>query len=114
MAINNAKHIIGEIDGIRCTIIETGSSLERAAFLTDLMGFNNLETKEMQEPIVNQGDEPKYTIGVTDLYFNPVFAIYEKQLKTREGSVVSRGYWLQECIECGPFYWERREGALKS
>lgn len=114
MAINNAKHIIGEIDGIRCTIIETGASLERAAFLTDLLGFNNLEIREVQEPAVVQGEEPKYTIGVTDLYFNPVFAIYERQLKTREGSIVSRGYWLQECIECGPFYWERREGALQS
>ena len=114
MAINNAKHIIGEIDGIRCTIVETGASLERAAFLTDLLGFNDLEIKEIQEPAVIQGEEPKYTIGVTDLYFNPVFAIYERQLKTREGSIVSRGYWLQECIECGPFYWERRKGSVKS
>ena len=114
MAINNAKHIIGEIDGIRCTIVENGASLERAAFLTDLLGFNNLEIKEMQEPAAIPGEEPKYTIGVTDLYFNPVFAIYEKQLKTREGSIASPGYWLQECIECAPFYWERREGALKS
>jgi hypothetical protein len=114
MAINNAKHIIGEIDGIRCTIIETGASLERAAFLSDLLSFNNLEIKEIQEPAVNQGEEPTYTIGVTDLYFNPVFAIYERQLKTREGSIVSRGYWLQECIECVPFYWERRKGALIS
>ncbi len=114
MAINNAKHIIGEIDGIRCTIVETGTTLERVAFLTDLLGFNNLEIKEMQEPAVVSGEEPKYTVGVTDLYFNPVFAIYEKQLKTREGYIVSRGYWLQECVECPPFYWERRKGALQS
>ena len=86
MAINNAKHIVGEIDGVRCTIIESGISLERAAFLRDLLEFNNLEVKEIEEPSETPGEEPKYTIGVTDLLFNPVFAIYERQLKTREGS----------------------------
>lgn len=111
MAINNAKHIIGEIDGIRCTIVETGSPLERIAFLSDLLGFNNLEVKELQEPSVVPGEEAKYTIGVTDLIFNPVFAIYEKQLKTREGGFVTPGYWNQECIECDPRYWLRRKRA---
>jgi hypothetical protein len=46
MAINNAKHIIGEIDGIRCTIVESGTILERAAFLRQLLEFNKFETKE--------------------------------------------------------------------
>lgn len=49
MAIINAKHIIGEIDGIRCTIIETGATLERSAFLSDLLSYNNLDVKEMKE-----------------------------------------------------------------
>ena len=84
MAINNAKHIIGEIDGIRCTIVETGATLERAAFLSDLLSFNNLEVKEMKEVSEVPGEEAKYTIGVTDLIFNPVFAIYERQLKTEK------------------------------
>ena len=113
MAINNAKHIIGEIDGIRCTIIETGTTLERSAFLSDLLSFNNLEVKEMKEPS-EPGEEPKYTIGVTELIFNPVFAIYERQLKTREGSFVTPGYWNQECIECDPRYWMRRKSATKN
>ena len=75
MAINNAKHIVGEIDGIRCTIIQTGATLDRVAFLSDLLGYNNLEVKEMLEVSDTPGQEPKYTIGVTDLVFNPVFAI---------------------------------------
>ncbi len=50
MAINNAKHIVAEIDGVRCTIVESGASLERVAFLSDLLSFNNLEVKDMQEP----------------------------------------------------------------
>ncbi len=114
MAINNAKHIVSEIDGIRCTIVETGATLERVAFLSDLLSFNNLEVKELSEPAEVPGEEQKYTLGVTDLMFNPVFAIYEKQLKTREGSIVTPGYWKQECIECDPRYWMRRKNPKKS
>ena len=114
MAIHNAKHIVSEIDGIRCTIVESGITLDRVAFLSDLLKFNNLEVKEMQEVSEIQGEEPKYTIGVTDLVFNPVFAVYEKQLKTREGTYVTPGYWKQECIECDPRYWIRRKGAKKT
>ena len=113
MAINNAKHIIGEIDGIRCTIVETGATLERIAFLSDLLSLNNLEVKEMPEVTEVTDEERKYTIGVTDLIFNPVFAIYERQLKTREGSFVTPGYWKQECTECDPRYWMRRKSAAK-
>jgi hypothetical protein len=111
MAINNAKHIVSEIGGIRCTIVETGASLERAAFLSELLGFNNLEVKEMQEDSDTADEIPKFTIGVTDLTFNPVFAIYENQLHTMEGKSVSPGYWKQECTECDPRYWVRRKGA---
>lgn len=114
MAINNAKHIVSEINGIRCTIVETGASLERVAFLSDLLGFNNLEVKEIQEPSEVPGVELKYTIGVTNLVFNPVFAIYERQLKTREGTFVTPGYWKQECTECDPRYWTRRTGAKRT
>jgi hypothetical protein len=114
MAINNAKHIVSEINSVRCTIIETGATLERVAFLNDLLSFNNLEVKEIQEISEIQGEEPKYTIGVTDLVFNPVFAIYERQLKTREGTYVTPGYWKQECTECDPRYWVRRKGARKT
>jgi hypothetical protein len=114
MALTNAKHIIGEIDGIRCTIIETGASLERVAFLTDLLRFNNLEVKDLKEPSDVTGQEDKYTIGVTDLIFNPVFAVYEKQLKIREGGFITPGYWKQECTECDPRYWMRRKTTGKN
>jgi len=114
MAINNAKHIIGEIDGVRCTIVETGASLERVAFLSDLLGFNNREVKEMKEVTDVPGEEPKFTVGVTDIVFNPVFAIYERQLKNKEETFVTPGYWKQECTKCDPRYWIRRKGAGKT
>jgi hypothetical protein len=93
MSINNAKHIVGEIDGVRCTIVELGITLDRLAFLTDLLQFNNYEVKQMTLPAEKEGEEPKYTIGVTDLVFNPVFAIYERSLKTPEGKFVTPAYW---------------------
>ena len=93
MSINNAKHIVSEIDGVRCTIVESGISLDRLAFLTELLQFNNYEVKEMIIPAETEGEEPKYTIGVTDLVFNPVFAIYERLLKNREGKWVTPEYW---------------------
>ena len=113
MALNNAKHIVSEINGIRCTIVETGATLERVAFLKDLLTINNLEVIELKEPAPETGGDDKYTIGVTDLLFNPVFAVYEKQLKTPEGAPITPGYWNQECTECDPRYWIRRKGARK-
>jgi hypothetical protein len=114
MALNNAKHIIGEIDGIRCTIVETGATLERVAFLSELLTFNNYEVKELKETSDKPDAEEKFTIGVTDLVFNPVFAVYERQLKTLEGGIVTPGYWKQECTECDPRYWMRRKSARKT
>jgi hypothetical protein len=111
MPLNNAKHIVSEIDGVRCTIIETGITLDRAAFLRQLLEFNNFEVKEMQVPSAVQGEETKYTIGVTDLIFNPVFAVYECLLKTPEGNYVTPGYWKQECTDCDTMYWMRRKSA---
>lgn len=113
MALNNAKHIVSEIDGVRCSIVETGASMERVAFLTDLLTNNNYEVRELKEPSENPDEEPKFTIGVTDLLFNPVFAVYERQLKTRDGMVVTPGYWKEECMDCDPRYWTLRKGAKK-
>jgi hypothetical protein len=114
MAIDNAKHIVSEINGVRCTIVESGATLERVAFLSDLLGYNNLEVKDIQEVSEIPEIEPKYTIGVTNLVFNPVFAVYEKQLKTKEGSFVTPGYWKQECNDCDPRYWVKRKGARRT
>jgi hypothetical protein len=108
MAISNVKHIIGEIDGIRCTIVEAGATLERAAFMRQLLEFNNFEVREMLVASEVPDFESTYTIGVTDLVFNPVFAIYECLLKIPEGGYVTPGYWKQECTECKPEYWMRR------
>jgi hypothetical protein len=105
MTINNAKHIIAEIDGIRCTIVETGISATRLKFLKDLLEFNNLEVKVKEESSEQPVDSPKFTIGVADLIYNPVFAIYERQIKTRDGFFVTPAIWKQETTVYDPKYW---------
>jgi hypothetical protein len=109
MAINNAKHIVSEIDGVRCTIVESSVPLERVAFLKELLEFNNYDVRKQVIHPESEGGETLYTVGVTDLVFNPVFAIYERLLKTLEGEHVTPGYWNQKCINCDPMYWMRRK-----
>lgn len=108
MAITNAKHNVAELNGVRCTVVESGISVERAAFLRRLLEYNNFEIQEVALPVENENEETKYTIGVTDLLFNPVFSIYECLLGAPEGGYVTPGYWNQECIDCDPRYWMRR------
>lgn len=109
MSISNARHLIGEINGTRCTIVESGITLERAAFLRQLLEYNNFDVRELKVEASAEGQEESYTIGVTDLVFNPAFAVYDRSLKTPEGKYVTPGYWNQECIECDPSYWMRRK-----
>jgi len=113
MSLTNAKHIISEIDGVRCSVVETGITIDRAAFLRDLLEFNKLEVKELSELLVTPEAEQKYTVAVTDILFNPVFAVYECLLKNREGKYVTPGYWRQECTDCDNRYWLRRKSAKK-
>jgi hypothetical protein len=108
MAINKGKHIVNEIDGVRCTIIESGIKEDRVKFLKELLEFNNYEVKVAKEE--NKGDDvPTFTIGVTDIIFNPVIAIYEGSLKTPTGERVSPAYWNQWTTVCNSQYWKQRK-----
>jgi hypothetical protein len=51
-----------------------------------------------------------FTVGVTDVMFNPVNAIFGKLLKTRDGHVVTLAYWQQKAKESHdeiPYFDER-------
>lgn len=39
---------------------------------------------------------PTFTLGVTDVTFNPTNAIFGRLLKTKKGKVVSLAYWQQK------------------
>lgn len=98
-----SKHIVEEINGIRCTVIEKGISKERVAFLKDLLEFNKLEVVVAES--AEEGAPSSFTLGVTDVVFNPTIAVYEMSLKTRDGKSVSPAYWEQYTTEIVDEYW---------
>jgi hypothetical protein len=100
-----AKHIVEEVKGIRCSIIEKGASADRVDFLTNLLEFNKYEVKIADEPVA-EGAPALFTIGITDLVFNPVIAVYELSLKTPDGKKVNPAYWNQDTTESVDEYWE--------
>ena len=99
-ALNKGKHIIEEIDGIRCTIVEKGMDKNRMLFLKELLEFNQYEVKTITDK------EANYTMGVTDIIFNPTIAVFEKTLQTKEGKTVTPSFWNQHSKQPEKFYWE--------
>lgn len=101
-----AKHIVEELNGIRCTIVEKGASSDRIQFLKNLLEFNGFQVELIEEAQINPEDPKLYTIGVTDIVFNPVIAVYERSLKTPSGQRVSPAYWEQCSSNSRDEYWE--------
>ena len=107
MPLNKGKHIVKEIGGVRCSVVEENVPSARAEFLKKLLEHNGFEVK------IDPVDEEKsaFVVGVTDMLFNPVIYVYELRLKTPDDKIVTPAYWLQlasEGIEKGEpdFYWE--------
>jgi hypothetical protein len=110
MAINQ-NHTFEELDGVKCAIVEKCVTPERSWFLKELLAFNGYSVvmvpspaaKTMPKPTVPSGEEKveelsapeTFTIGVTDVTFNPVHAVYGRQLHTPDGRVVTLAYWQQ-------------------
>ena len=106
MALNKGKHNIAEIEGIRCTVIETGAGKERAEFLTNLLGFNGYDVKVEKEK-AKDGTEPgTFVIGITDILFNPMIVVYEKKLIRKDGLTVTPSYWNQFVDQDTLPYWQ--------
>jgi hypothetical protein len=101
----HVKHITGDIDGVRCSIVESGITKERCLFLTDLLKHNGLEVKTQQDPPAEGKADVTFTIGVTDIIFNAVYSIYEMQFKRPDGKVVTPAYWRQESGDTTGWYW---------
>jgi len=105
MSLNKGKHNVGDVDGVRCTIVETGISQKRAAFLKDLLEYNKFEVKIQEDVTDPPAADKTYTLGVTDIVFNPVIAVYEKSLLTRENKKVTPAYWNQSDEPANIPYW---------
>jgi hypothetical protein len=111
MAINK-NHEFEELDGIKSAIVERNASAERVAFLKDLLEGNRYKVVVVPtpvkpappaapaadgQPVIAPPLPPEtFTIGVTDLTFNPINAIFGRILKTRDGHIVTQAYWQQK------------------
>lgn len=121
MAINK-NHEFEDLDGVKCAIVEKNASQERVDFLKDLLEFNNYTVIVVSSPPPKAAPAPKpapvaegetapppaveppppppapttFTIGVTDVRFNPTNAIFGRMLKTRERNIVTLAYWEEK------------------
>jgi hypothetical protein len=113
MAINK-NHEFEELDGVKCAIVEKNASRSRIDFLKPLLEFNKYTVVVVASPppklttaatvpaIELEGEKekvevpPSFTIGVTDLMFNPTNAIFGRLLRTPDGKVVTLAYWNQK------------------
>jgi len=91
MPLNKGKHLVEEIDGVRCTVVEKGITPERAQFLKNLLEMNGYEVKTSVDT-----DPATIKLGVTDLIFNPIIDVYERRLISPSGKKVTPAYWLQQ------------------
>ncbi len=98
MAINK-NHEFEDLDAIKCAIVEKNVSSERVVFLKDLLSYNKYEVVIVASPsdkMENSSPSTTFTIGVTDLSFNPINAIFGRLLHTPDGHIVTLSYWQQK------------------
>lgn len=114
MAINK-NHEFEELDGVKCAIVEKNASQQRIDFLKPLLEFNKYKVIVVASPppkaaapaaaVPAATDVPvetvppppsTFTIGVTDVTFNPTNAIFGRLLKTHNGHIVTLAYWQQK------------------
>ena len=100
--LTKGKHTVSEIEGVRCSLVESGVSDERMNYLKDILEASKLEVKSQK------AEDGTYTIGVTNLLFNPMIAIYERSLKAKDGQIVSPAIWRQQTSKYESRYWRFR------
>ncbi len=121
MAINK-NHEFEELNGIKCAIVEKNCSSERVNFLKELLEWNKYTVVIVDSPAAKAAPAAAssgaaatpnsvidstpvipvppppttYTVGVTDLTFNPINAIFGRILKTKDNRIVTQAYWKQQ------------------
>jgi hypothetical protein len=125
MAINQ-NHLFEELNGVKCAIVEKNASQSRVDFLKKLLELNGYEVVVVPSPppkvaapippkaaadtdanatqpepppssAIQEPPAPEsFTIGVTDVVFNPTNAIFGRLLRTTDGHIVTLAYWQQK------------------
>ena len=101
------KHQFGTIDDTRVTFVEKKIDENRMEFLKKLLEVNGFEVLVQEEKKRNEEDPQLYTVGVTDMTFNPTVWVFTRRLRTIDGKhIVNLDYWEQKSEETKPQYWK--------
>jgi len=113
MAINK-NHEFEDLDGVKCAIVERNASERRVDFLKEILEVNKYTVVVVPSPPPKAPAAPKtiegepapvvteppppatFTVGVTNVAFNPTNAIFGRLLRTKDGHVVTLAYWEQK------------------
>jgi len=126
MALNQ-NYTFEELGEIKCSVIEKNCSAERVEFLKKLLEHNHFTVVVVKSPPPKVAAKPAtastetpvetapilpetFTVGVTDLSFNPINGVYNRQLKTEDGKIVTPKYWKQQESTSSDdvWYWKNR------
>lgn len=107
------KHMFGSIEETRVTFIEKGVSKERSEFLKKLLEYNGLEVLIQEDKRKTEDDPQLYTVGVTDMVFNPTIWIFHRKLKTLDGRKATQAYWHQRSNDTPPQYFDEKLNNLE-
>jgi hypothetical protein len=99
------KHMFGSIDETRVTFIEKGVTEDRSLFLKKLLEHNGFEVLIKEDKMKAEEDPQLYTVGVTDMVFNPTVWVFQRRLLTFDGHKVTQDYWNQQTEDTQPQYW---------
>jgi hypothetical protein len=106
MSLNKGKHIVAEIEGFRCTVVETSLSGDRVTFLKELLLHNGYDVKSEKEKAKDGSPLETQILGVTDLLFNPVIKVYQHKIFRKDGKEATPAYWNQWPVDQELPYWE--------
>jgi hypothetical protein len=122
MAINQ-NHLFEELNGVKCAIVEKNVTGERVDFLRRILEYNRYTVVVVPSPppkavpaaagaaTVPASAAPAegsgstdaavpmpetFTVGVTDVMFNAVNAVFGRLLKAPGGHIVTLAYWQQQ------------------
>ncbi len=122
----NANHTFEDLGEVKCSIIEKNCKPERVEFLKKLLEFNGFTVVVVNSPPPKTAAKPAaatdapveatplpletFTIGVTDLTFNPINGIYNRLLNTPDGRTVTPWYWKQKETVSNDdvWYWKKK------
>ncbi len=96
----SGKHIVEEINGIRCSVVDKAATEARASFIEQVLTHNGYTVQKevnARKPKDPEDAPTTLKIGVTDITFCLPVAIYLKQLKTPgSNEILTDEKWMQQ------------------